>query len=162
MNDIILAFGANLEDPIENIKKALKNIEKIKQINLLKSSSFYNSAPHFVTKQNNFINSVALLQSTLKPQKILEILEKIEQEIGKKKIIKYGPRKIDIDIILYANQFINLTNPKLVIPHYDYKNRAFVIFPLFEIAPDLILPCGTLLKDLIKDPKLIKQKLTLR
>ena len=99
--------------------------------------------------QPDYINAVAKLETTLSAIELLDALQDIEQSQGRvRKENRWGPRTLDLDIILYADQTIN--SERLIIPHYGMQDREFVLYPLFEIAPELQLPNGTSLSEILK------------
>ena len=101
-------------------------------------SSLYRTAPVGNTEQPEFINAVAALETTLAPESLLDALFDIEARFGRIRAEKNGPRTLDLDLLLYNNQQLNL--PRLTLPHPRLHLRAFVLYPLAELAPDLQLP----------------------
>lgn len=103
------------------------------------------------------MNAVAKIETELSPLKLLDELQRIENEQGRVRLRRWGERTLDLDILLYGNEIIQ--NERLIIPHYDMHNREFVIVPLFEIASDLVLPNSQIITELVKqfaDHKMIK------
>lgn len=133
-----LSLGSNLGDRETNIRKALELLAA--HARLIRVSSLYETAPIGVTDQNDFINAVALIETDLEPKSLLHTVLEIENEIGRLRNFHWGPRVIDIDVLLYDGAAVN--TPELTIPHPEMMNRAFVLIPLAEIAPDLELPGG--------------------
>jgi 2-amino-4-hydroxy-6-hydroxymethyldihydropteridine diphosphokinase len=144
-----LSLGSNLGNKITNLKRAVTSINKHPQIKLLAQSSVYETKPVGYQKQPDFLNLVIKVETTLSPQQLWQVVETIEKKIGRKPTVRWGPRLIDIDILLY-NDLI-LTQPDLEIPHPELEKRAFVLIPLQEIAPSLRLPSGNNLASLIKN-----------
>ena len=137
-----LAFGSNLGNKIKYIKAAYALLERCKDISIVKKSGFYFSAAYGGDDLNDFINSVAEVETTLSPMDLLKFVKTIEKILGRKKTQpkRYENRQIDIDILFYGEEKFSMKD--LVIPHKDMENRDFVLVPLREIAPDMILPSG--------------------
>ncbi len=137
MNKVFLLTGGNMGDRAANLNLATHHIEnRIGKIVI--KSLVYETAAWGLTDQANFLNQVLEVSTTLEPQQLLEVIETIEKEMGRKRIQKMGPRIIDIDILFYNNDIINQSN--LTIPHPAIANRRFVLIPLVEIAPALLHP----------------------
>jgi 2-amino-4-hydroxy-6-hydroxymethyldihydropteridine diphosphokinase len=136
MATIYLALGANLGDRAQNLRAALAQIRTSVQITRV--SSIYETEPWGVREQPWFLNLVCAGTTTLSPVDLLRRAKKIENEMGRAEGIRFGPRPIDIDILMY-DRLIELS-PALTIPHPRLHERAFVLIPLAEIAPDLVHP----------------------
>jgi 2-amino-4-hydroxy-6-hydroxymethyldihydropteridine diphosphokinase len=156
MHTVYLGLGSNQSDPINQIKNATKLIEKIEISKIIKKSSLYESLPVGYLNQPNFINQVISLQTSLSPAELFERFQQIEFQLKRVKKIVNGPRTIDIDILLF-NQEIILTND-LTIPHPRMLDRAFVMIPLLEIEPNILVPKISNLKEILG--KLDKKTLT--
>ena len=144
-----IGIGSNQADPIKQAKQAILVLKKLPKTQLIICSSLYCSTPMGPQDQPDYINAVAKLDTQLSPLDLLSALQKIELDQGRvRKDNRWGPRTLDLDIILYGDQQIN--NDRLVVPHYGMKVREFVLYPLFEIATDLVLPDGTVLSQLTK------------
>lgn len=137
MNLIYLSLGSNLGDREKNLDTALSEL-KNEGIVILKKSSIYETAPWGYEKQPEFLNMAMEGLTLLEPYDLLKLIKEIENKIGRKKTIKYGPRVIDIDIIFYNN--IILKSEVLTIPHPLMHKRDFVLKPLCEIASEFIHP----------------------
>jgi len=133
-----IALGANVGDRVNSIKKAIDLLDKDPKISVKKISSLYETEPVEYPDQEWFINIVLEIQTSLKPNNLLEVCQKIENEIQKGKTIPWGPRNIDIDILLYEKELISET--KLQIPHLRMHARACVLIPLSEIAKNVCHP----------------------
>lgn len=145
---VYVALGANLGDPLQQAENAIAAIEQIPQTSVIKISPFYRSKPLGPQDQPDYLNAVIKIISELSPLALLKALQTIELNLGRvRKANRWGPRTLDLDILLYDNQVIQ--SEELTIPHYDMYNREFVLYPLFDIAPDLILPNQVPLKILI-------------
>lgn len=137
MNLIYLSLGSNLGDREKNLETALSEL-KNEGIVILKKSSIYETAPWGYEKQPEFLNMAMEGLTLLEPYDLLKLIKEIENKMGRKKTIKYGPRVIDIDIIFYNN--IILKSEVLTIPHPLMHKREFVLKPLCEIASEFIHP----------------------
>jgi len=146
-NKIILSIGSNVGDRLKNLKECLAELSKTTRI--LKVSSIYESEALIYEDQRNFYNLVIEIDYKDSPQNLLKEIKSIEKKMGRKTTFKYGPRVIDIDIIFFNN--IKLEEKNLTIPHYDWKNRKFVIEPLSELFKDI-----NLLDYKIHEQKLVK------
>ncbi|GLT16006.1 2-amino-4-hydroxy-6-hydroxymethyldihydropteridine diphosphokinase [Vibrio algivorus] len=143
-----IAIGSNLAEPVQQAKRAIEALRDHPHIKLITCSSLYSSTPMGPQDQPDYINAVAEIQTELSPLELLDNTQAIEQQQGRvRKAERWGPRSLDLDILLYGKQVIN--NERLTVPHYGIKVREFVIYPLFEIAPNLSLPDGTELKSLL-------------
>ena len=138
MNTAYVALGANLGDPAATIRAAFVALANLPESLIAHCSSLYRTAPVGNTEQPEFINAVAALETTLAPEALLDALFDIEARFGRIRAEKNGPRTLDLDLLLYNNQQLNL--PRLTLPHPRLHLRAFVLVPLAEIAPDLALP----------------------
>ena len=128
-NKIILSLGSNIGDKKSNLETAINEINKFSTIK--KVSSIYQSDPILLKDQENFFNLVLEIDYKKSAIELLETTKDVERRMGRKKTVKYGPRIIDIDIVFFNNQIIN--SKDLVIPHYDWSNRIFVVKPLCEL-----------------------------
>ncbi len=138
MNLAYAALGANLGDPIATIRAAFGALANLPESRVVRCSSLYRTAPIGNTQQADFINAVALLETTLAPESLLDALLDIETRFGRIRAEKDGPRTLDLDLLLYNTLQINL--PRLALPHPRLHLRAFVLQPLAELSPDLPLP----------------------
>ena len=136
MSITYLSLGSNLGDREKNINAA---IEQLRSLGTLKAvSSHYETAPQGGLSRSWYINCVARLDTTLSPQELLDNIHAIEQNLGRVRAERFGPRTIDIDILMYDDEILN--EPDLTIPHPRLHERAFVMIPLLEIAPSLTHP----------------------
>ena len=147
-HEVYLGLGANLANPVAQLHNAVAALHQLPQSRLLAVSSFYGSKPMGPQDQPDYVNAVAKLSTTLTPLALLDALQHIEQQQGRqRKAERWGPRSLDLDILLYANHTI--ASERLTVPHYGLPQREFVLYPLAEINPELHLPCGTPLKTLL-------------
>jgi len=157
MNIAYLGLGSNLQDPLLQLQQALLKLSLIPELRIIQTSSFYRTKPYGVAHQPDFINAVAQIETALVPHALLKTLLEIEKELGRVREQKWGPRIIDLDILLYEDQIIN--TPELTLPHPGLHQRSFVLYPLAEITPNLILPDGTSIQQFLKnasDKELVK------
>ena len=138
MTHIFVALGANLGDPAAQLQQAIAALAAWPTMTLLQSSSFYASAPVGYTDQPDFVNAVCELSTDLSAPEVLAVLLSIEAEQGRQREFKNSPRTLDLDLILYGNEQVNL--PDLTVPHPRMHERAFVLQPLLEIAPQAQIP----------------------
>ena len=125
-NKIILSLGSNIGDKKSNLETAIIQINKFSTIK--KISSIYESDPILLKDQDNFFNLVLEIDYKKSVIELLETTKDVERRMGRKKTLKYGPRIIDIDIVFFNNQIVN--SKDLIVPHYDWANRVFVVLPL--------------------------------
>lgn len=133
MSIVSIGIGSNLGDRKENCRQAIKLIEK-NGIVVKKQSRMYETEPWGVKGQPKFINMAIEVETDNKPEELLKVLKEIEKEIGRTETTKWGPRVIDLDILFYDD--LTLKSLELEIPHPLLHERAFVLKPLCEIAPD--------------------------
>jgi len=149
MPHIYVALGANLDEPIAQLNNACQALLSIADTNTFTVSPYYRSAPMGDVEQPDYVNAVASFYTELAPIALLDALQKIENEQGRRRTLRWGPRTLDLDLLLYGNEHITL--PRLTVPHYGMQQRSFVLIPLFDLAPTLILPDNTPLAHLITD-----------
>ena len=124
-----IAIGSNLENPAANVERAITELGAIGTVT--KKSKLHNSAPWGVTDQPDFVNAVVLLETALSPRELMEALQQIERDMGRRPSYKWGPRLIDLDIVYYDDLIIDEADLK--IPHPHFRERDFVMVPLAEI-----------------------------
>ena len=128
-----LGLGSNLGDREENLRKALSLLGDVGEITAL--SSVYETEPWGYAEQPYFLNMVCEFRTSLSPPELLALAQEVERRLGRVRTIRYGPRTMDVDILLYGDQIVD--TPDLQIPHPRIPERAFVLAPLAEIAPDV-------------------------
>ena len=133
-----LGLGANLGNREENIKNAIYRLSSDPDIQIITRSSLIETKPYGNIDQPDFINSVIEIDTDLTAEKLLSKCLSVENELGRKRNKKWGPRTIDIDILFYGKTFIKFE--QLTVPHPDLHNREFVLYSLNEICPDFIHP----------------------
>lgn len=137
MHKAYVALGSNLCDPISQVKNALNALEKMPKTTMLQRSSLYQSEPVGYDNQPHFINAVAEIDTDLKAESLLMALLDIEQTFGRKRPFPNAPRILDLDLLLYDN--MAQQTDFLTLPHPRMHTRGFVLLPLAEIAPNLVI-----------------------
>ena len=133
-----IGFGSNIGDRLAHIQNAIHALSKTDGITLQKISSLYKTDPVGCEEQAQFLNGVAVIQTSLPPLSLLHTLKDIETAIGRKHRMRWGPREIDLDILIYGDLCVQ--TEELVVPHPEMHLRGFVLVPLAELAPDLVHP----------------------
>ena len=144
VHKVFIALGSNLagnlDSPASQVIRGFQSIEQLPKTKLIKQSSLYQSAAVGYLNQPDFINAVVEISTQLSPETLLEKLLNIEQEAGRERPFANAPRVLDLDLLLYDNVILN--TEKLTLPHPRMHQRGFVLLPLAEIAPDLVIPNG--------------------
>ncbi|MGP4063157.1 2-amino-4-hydroxy-6-hydroxymethyldihydropteridine diphosphokinase [Halobacillus sp. H74] len=138
MNTAYIALGSNITKREEFLKDAITLLDEHNDIQVTKKSSVYETAPVGYKEQNDFLNMAIKVQTNLPPLHLLDYCQGIEQELGRKRVVKWGPRTIDLDILLYNHE--NMKAERLTIPHPHMQERAFVMVPLADLDADVVLP----------------------
>lgn len=145
---VYIALGSNLAKPVDQVNCALEALAHMPRTKLVVCSAFYRSKPLGPQNQPDFLNAVVALDTELPPEELLDCTQAIEQNQGRvRKLERWGPRTLDLDMLLYGDRVIN--TERLTVPHYDMKNREFMLYPLAEIAPELIFPDGESLQTVL-------------
>lgn len=148
MERVYIGLGSNLADPVGQLRGALATLGELPGTRLAAVSSLYASDPLGPPDQPRYVNAVAALDTDLAPLELLDALQAIELAQGRvRKDERWGPRTLDLDILLFGQH--QLDEPRLQVPHYHMHARAFVLYPLAEIAEDLQLPDGRPLQVLL-------------
>ncbi|MHB9943431.1 2-amino-4-hydroxy-6-hydroxymethyldihydropteridine diphosphokinase [Clostridium sporogenes] len=137
MHTVYVAFGSNMGEKENYIKRALEKIEE-RGIKIIKVSPIYETEPYGVLDQDSFLNGVVKIETNLTPENLIKELLLIEKQLDRVRERRWGPRTIDLDIIFYDDLIINEKN--LIIPHKDMENREFVLKPLCDIDENFIHP----------------------
>ncbi|MGB0898050.1 MAG: 2-amino-4-hydroxy-6-hydroxymethyldihydropteridine diphosphokinase [Psychrobium sp.] len=149
MHTCFIGVGSNLGDPVVQAKQAIAALSELANTQLSDVSSLYASKPMGPSDQPDYVNAVAKITTTLTPLELLDALQYIELHQGRvRKDERWGPRTLDLDILLIDDLAID--HPRLTVPHYGMREREFVLYPLFEISPNLMLSDGVALSQLIQ------------
>ncbi|KHF38306.1 2-amino-4-hydroxy-6-hydroxymethyldihydropteridine diphosphokinase [Halalkalibacter okhensis] len=135
MHNVYIALGSNIGDREDHLEKAIQLLETQDEMKLIKRSSIYETEPVGYVNQQSFLNMVVNIKTTKTAREVLDVTQSVEHHCGRERGIRWGPRTIDLDILLFDEEKMMLEN--LVIPHPRMWERAFVIVPLMEIHPTL-------------------------
>ncbi|MDX1655652.1 MAG: 2-amino-4-hydroxy-6-hydroxymethyldihydropteridine diphosphokinase, partial [Candidatus Competibacteraceae bacterium] len=141
-----VAIGSNLDDPPLQVHRALRALAALPRTRLAGVSPFYRSAP-VGPPQPDYLNGVAELDTELEPLDLLDALQALERHQGRVRQMRWGPRTLDLDLLLYDHRLME--HPRLVLPHPRLQHRPFVLYPLFDLAPELVVPGYGPLKELL-------------
>ncbi|HEY0289170.1 MAG TPA: 2-amino-4-hydroxy-6-hydroxymethyldihydropteridine diphosphokinase [Pseudomonas sp.] len=147
MQRVYIGLGSNLADPAQQLREAIKSLAQLPQTSLSDVSSFYVS-DSLLPGQPRYTNAVAAIDTSLQPLALLDALQAVEIDQGRERHERWGPRTLDLDILLFGDCVID--EPRLKVPHYHMQARAFVLYPLAELAPGLVLADGRTLDQLLK------------
>ena len=142
-----LSLGSNQGDRFWFLREAETRLAATPSIRIVARSSIYESEPAGVVDQPWFLNQVLLIETTLDPHALLDVLLNVEASLGRTRTVRWGPRTVDIDLLLYDGQTI--ATDRLTVPHPELSRRRFILEPLAEIDPDLRLPDGRRVRDLL-------------
>lgn len=149
MTPAYIALGSNLDDPLSQLRAAIRALQTLPDTVLSRVSGVYRSAAVGPGPQPDYLNAVALLYTDLLPLALLDALQQIERDQHRVRSVRWGPRTLDLDLLLYADQEID--SPRLTVPHPRMAQRHFVLYPLHEISDGkLRLPNGTALESLLQ------------
>ena len=137
MSKVWIALGSNMGEGRKNLDLAIKMMNE-RGVLVEKVSTYIETEPYGYIEQDNFVNAVCIAETKLSPRELLEVLLKIELDMGRVRIIKWGPRTIDLDILFYEDLIID--EEDLKVPHIEIQKRSFVLEPVNEISPDKIHP----------------------
>lgn len=138
--DAFIGLGSNLENPAAQLARAVAELAALPQTTLVAQSPFYASRPVGPQDQPDFVNGAVWLRTDLEPHALLDHLQAIEQAHGRERLRHWGPRTLDLDILLFGQATLN--DERLVVPHRELANRDFALQPLLDLNPDLTLPDG--------------------
>lgn len=142
MHKSYLGLGTNLGEREENLRRAVKLLKSFPELEVIKVSSIYETEPWGYEEQNDFLNLCLELETTLSAQQLLEKCQAVEDKMGRKREKRWEPRVIDVDILLYDD--LELETSDLIVPHPRMQERAFVLIPLQELKPDLMVQGNTI------------------
>lgn len=138
MTTVYLGLGSNVGNRVEYLQRAIDLLEKHPLIRVTRVSSFYETEPLEYPDQEWFVNAAVEIETELLPMALLDALQGIEKQLQRQRTMRWGPRTIDLDVLLYGNELV--AEPRLQIPHIRMHDRAFVLVPLADIAPDAVHP----------------------
>lgn len=144
-----IGLGSNLEDPIQQLRTALAELNELTGTRLIRASSLYSSKPVGPQDQPDFVNAVAQLETAFEPLELLDQLQALEQAHRRVRERHWGPRTLDLDLLLFDDTII--THPRLTVPHAHMHERGFVLLPLAEISPKLTLPGKGSITDILSN-----------
>ena len=148
-----IALGSNLENPGLQLQRAVDEIDSAADVHVTGCSRLYQSVPlageNVPEDQPDYCNAVVEIETTLKPIELLDAMQAIENNHGRVRSVRWGPRTLDLDILLYGNETIE--TERLTVPHYQMHVRNFVLCPLFDIAPELTMPDGRAISGLMHE-----------
>jgi 2-amino-4-hydroxy-6-hydroxymethyldihydropteridine diphosphokinase len=133
-----IGLGSNLGDRAATLKQALELLDRLPGTRLVESSNFYETEAVGGVATQAFLNGAACIETTLDPRELMKALLAVEAELGRVRGEKWGDRTCDLDLLLYGD--ITVDEPDLTVPHPEIANRKFVLVPLSQIAPDLVIP----------------------
>lgn len=151
MEQVWIGVGSNLLNPKKQVDCAIQALSRLPYTRLVSSSSYYRSFPLGMENQPDFLNAVVVLDTNLDPEMLLFYTQKIELQQGRIRTFthRWSSRTLDLDILLFGQRLIH--TDQLIVPHYDMKNRAFVMYPLVELDNTLVFPDGKKIIDVLKD-----------
>lgn len=144
--DAFIGLGSNLAEPSVQLAQAVIRLAALPDTELVAQSPFYRSRPVGPQDQPDFVNGAVWLRTTLSPLALLDHMQEIEQAHGRVRVQHWGPRTLDLDLLVYGDE--TLSEPQLTVPHPELPNRDFVLQPLLDLDPALTLPDGTSIADL--------------
>ncbi|HEB95851.1 MAG TPA: 2-amino-4-hydroxy-6-hydroxymethyldihydropteridine diphosphokinase [Sedimenticola thiotaurini] len=133
-----VGLGSNLDRPRQQLERAFVGLARLPGTRLVARSPLYHSPPMGPPDQPDYVNAVAMLETGLDPHRLLAALQEIETAHGRRRERRWGPRTLDLDLLLYGDRVIR--TPELTVPHPGLTRRAFVLYPLRDLAPDLMVP----------------------
>lgn len=138
MTIIFVGLGSNLDSPQQQVSRAIEELDAMKSTDLIACSSLYRSSPVGPQDQDDFVNAVAMLETRLSAHELLDALQEIENHHGRRRVQRWGPRTLDLDILCFGDN--SIATKRLTVPHPEIANRTFVLKPWAEIEPDWLIP----------------------
>lgn len=133
--DLVLGLGSNLGDRLANLREAVARISELAGVTITARSNVYETDPVGGPEQGAYLNAAIRVECTREPLALLDDLQAIERDLGRVRVVRWGPRTIDIDVLWIAGG-VTIAGPRLVVPHPRLHERAFAILPLLDVAPD--------------------------
>ena len=149
MTTVYIGLGSNMESPKQHITTAIDALGEIQSTRVTNVSSIYKSKPVGPQDQDDYVNAVVELETELTAIALLDNLQAIENEHGRVRTERWGPRTLDLDILMFADDVIQ--NERLTVPHIEMTNRCFVLVPLAELKPDIQIPGKGSINDVLKN-----------
>lgn len=153
MTDAYIGLGSNLDGPEDRLHRAIKSLRQLPVTTLIRASSFYRTRPLGPEGQPDYINAVALIKTGLTASNLFEHMQAIEASQGRIRNVHWGSRTLDLDLLLFGEAIIH--DDDLSVPHPELHKRGFVLYPLYEISPEIVIPgygpIAKLLQDVIPD-----------
>jgi 2-amino-4-hydroxy-6-hydroxymethyldihydropteridine diphosphokinase len=146
MTDVFIGLGSNLKEPAAQLARAVSALATLPETALVAQSPFYASRPVGPQDQPDFVNGAVWLRTSLRPHQLLDELQSIEQKHGRERLRHWGPRTLDLDILVFGDQVLD--DERLTVPHRELPNRDFALQPLLDLKADLTLPDGTAIAQL--------------
>ncbi|WP_296934576.1 2-amino-4-hydroxy-6-hydroxymethyldihydropteridine diphosphokinase [uncultured Marinobacter sp.] len=146
MTDAFIGLGSNLKEPATQLARAVSALATLPDTVLVAQSPFYASRPVGPQDQPDFVNGAVWLRTSLTPHQLLDQLQRIEHKHGRERLRHWGPRTLDLDILIFGDQV--LEDERLTVPHRELRNRDFALQPLLDLKADLALPDGTAVAEL--------------
>ena len=137
MTPAFIALGANLGDPVAQLREAAQRLRNTAGLHSVQLSPIYFSAPVGVVDQPRFANAAVRLETSLDAHELLAVCHSVERAMGRVRTVRWGPRTIDLDLIFFGT--LRLTDDVLTLPHPRWSERAFVVQPIYDLAPDLVI-----------------------
>jgi 2-amino-4-hydroxy-6-hydroxymethyldihydropteridine diphosphokinase len=145
-----IGIGSNLNDPVNQVRRAFQGLAELPASRLIAHSPLYRTAPvGGPAGQPDYVNAVAALDTALNPDELLAALQAIEIQQGRVRTVRWGPRTLDLDVLLYGS--LQRDDLRLILPHPRLHERAFVLYPLYDLAPDLMIPGRGGLTELLRN-----------
>lgn len=148
MTRAYLGLGSNEGDRMENLRQGVMSLKRAEDVVVVGVSSVYESEPVGMIDQMDFLNAVVAVETTLGARELLDLAFEIERERGRRRLVRWGPRTLDVDLLVVGD--VVSDDPALTLPHPRLEERRFVLEPLVQIEPELRLPGGTLVRDLLE------------
>jgi 2-amino-4-hydroxy-6-hydroxymethyldihydropteridine diphosphokinase len=147
--DVYIGLGSNLQQPIEQARQAIAELNKHRHLRDVTASPLYSSKPVGPQDQPDYVNAAAYFQTQLGPHDLLDLLQSLEQDHGRVRKRHWGERTLDLDLLCYGTAQIH--TPRLTVPHPFMLERSFVLYPLLQLAPHMVLSNGKNLSDHLQD-----------